>query len=290
MNEENKHINEDFKTNSFRFFSKLEVPYERSKEEVWEQLAEQLEEKPESPKIIWFNPKVITAIAASLLVLFSILSVMRFYAKAVYSPGGQHLTALLPDGSTVDLNADTKLTYHPYWWRFSRTVGFEGEGFFNVEKGKKFEVVSNTGRTVVLGTSFNIYNRDKAYKVTCVTGKVKVISTTKQEVILSPDYHAEVDEKGNIRVYKEYETELATSWVNNMFTFTSVSLSDVIKEIERQYNVNITFDTSKDYFYTGFFSRDKQVEEVLDLLTTTFGFTFVKRSNSEYEIIQTVSE
>lgn len=290
MNEENKHINEDFKTDSFRFFSKLEVPYERSKEEVWEQLAEQLEEKPESPKIIWFNPRVITAIAASLLVLLSLLSVMRFYTKTIYSPSGQHLSALLPDGSTVDLNADTKLTYHPYWWQFSRTVGFEGEGFFNVERGEKFEVVSNTGRTVVLGTSFNIYNRDKAYKVTCITGKVKVISTTKQEVILSPDYHAEVDENGNIRVYKEYETEQATSWVNNMFIFTSVSLSDVIKEIERQYNIKITFDTSKNYFYTGFFSRDKQVEEVLDLLSTTFGFTFVKRSNSEYEIIQTVSE
>ena len=290
MNEENKHINEDFKTDSFRFFSKIEVPYERSKEEVWEQLTEQLEEKPEPPKIVWFSPKVITAIAASLLVLLSLVSVMRFYTKTIYSPVGQHLTALLPDGSTVDLNADTKLTYHPYWWRFSRTVEFEGEGFFNVEKGKKFEVVSNTGRTVVLGTSFNIFNRNKAYKVTCVTGKVKVISTTKQEVILSPDYHAEVDENGNIRVYKEYETEQSTSWVNNMFTFTSVYLSDVIKEIERQYNVNITFDASKDYFYTGFFSRDKQVEEVLDLLTTTFGFTFVKRSNSEYEIIQTASE
>jgi len=117
MNEENKHINEDFKTGSFRFFSKIEVPYKRSKDEVWEQLAKQMEEKPESPKIIWFSPKVITAIAASLLVLLSLLSVMRFYTKTIYSPSGKHLTALLPDGSTVDLNADTKLTYHPYWWQ-----------------------------------------------------------------------------------------------------------------------------------------------------------------------------
>jgi len=290
MSEKKKHTEQDFTKEISNFFDKVDAPYEKSKEEVWELMAEQLEKQPAPPKTVWLNTRAIAAIAATLLVLLGLFSVMRFYTQTITVPKGHHLVAQLPDGSTVDLNADTKLSYHPYWWRFARTVNFEGEGFFKVKKGKKFQVISNAGKTVVLGTSFNIYNRGKAYKVTCITGKVKVISNTSEEVILSPDYHAEVNEEGNIRVYRQYASQQITSWINNMFTFTSAPLADVLSEIERQYNVRILFQAKEDYFYTGFFSRDKQVEEVLDLLAKTFGFTFVKRSDNEYEIIQTTQE
>jgi ferric-dicitrate binding protein FerR (iron transport regulator) len=290
MNKKNIHTDKDFNADTSDLFSKVNVPYEKSKEEVWQQLAPHIEEHPSGSKTIWMTSKIIVSIAASLLILFSILSVMRFYTKTVPAPNGQHLTVTLPDGSTVDLNAHTTLTYHPFWWQFSRTVGFEGEGLFHAEKGKKFEVISKTGRTVVLGTIFNIYSRDKAYQVSCLSGSVKVISNTKQEAILSPDYHAEIDANGNISVIKEGKTEQAVSWINNIFTFTSAPLQDVISEIERQYNVRIRLNTSENYIYTGFFSRNKQLEDVLDLLSKTFNFTIIKRSNSEYEIIQTASE
>jgi len=290
MSEKKKHTEQDLNKKVSSFFDKVDTPYEKSKEEVWELMAEQLEKQPARPKTVWLNPRTVAAIAATLLVLLGLLSVMRFYTQTITAPKGHHLVAQLPDGSTVDLNADTKLSYHPYWWQFARIVNFEGEGFFKVKKGKKFQVISKAGRTVVLGTSFNIYNRGKSYKVTCITGRVKVVSNTREEVILSPDYHAEVSEDGNIRVYRQYASQQVTSWVNNMFTFTSAPLPEVLKEIERQYNVTIIFHATEDYFYTGFFARNKQVEEVLDLLAKTFGFTFVKRSDSEYEIIQTVPE
>lgn len=290
MSEEIKHTKPDFNKEISDFFDKVEVPYEKSKDEIWDQLAERIEKQPEQPKKVFLNTRMVTALAAAVLLLLAVLSVMRFYTETVSAPRGRHLVATLPDGSTVNLNADSKISFHPFWWRFARTVKFAGEGFFKVQKGKKFEVVSNVGTTVVVGTSFNIYNRGNAYKVTCITGKVKVISTTREEVILSPDYHAEVDENGNIVVYKKYPVEQAVSWVDNMFVFTSAPLTDVLKEIELQYNIHIIFHPDRDYFYTGSFSRDKQPEEVLDLLTKTFGFTFVKRSDNEYEIIQTATE
>jgi len=289
MSEEIKHTEPDFNDEVSGFFDKVDIPYEKSKDEVWNQLAERMEKQPVQSGKIMLNTRMVMALAAVALVSFSVFSVMRFYTETVRAPRGQHLVATLPDGSTVNLNADSKISFHPFWWRFSRTVKFAGEGFFKVQKGKKFEVVSNVGTTVVVGTSFNIYNRGNAYKVTCVTGKVKVISTTSEEVILSPEYHAEVDENGNIVVYKKYPVGQATSWVNNMFIFTSAPLAEVLKEIELQYNIHIIFRPPGDYFYTGFFSRDKQPEEVLDLLAKTFGFTFVKRSDNEYEIIQTAT-
>mgnify|MGYP001546117592 CR=1 FL=1 len=286
MESRSLNINRNLDQEMLDFFSKVEIPYENSKEDVWNQLSTKLNENPKAPKEFWLGPKLITAIAAGLLILFSVVSITRFYTKTITVPSGKHVTALLPDGSSVELNAESKLVYHPYWWRFERKVGFEGEGFFKVERGKKFEVNSEQGKTIVLGTSFNIYNREQNYKVTCVTGKVKVISTTNKEVILSPDYKAEVDANGDIKVYKEKESKQSISWVNNMFNFTSVPLGSVLEEIERQYDITIYNSIEKDYFYTGFFSRDKNAEEVLNLLAKTFGFTFVKRSDKVYEIIQ----
>lgn len=284
------HIDEKLNGEIFDFFSKVEIPYNQSKDEIWSQLSQRLDENPKAPKEFWLGPKFITSIAAGLLILFSVLSVMRFYTKTIAVPSGRHLTAILPDGSSVKLNAESKLAYHPYWWQFDRKVGFEGEGFFKVEKGKKFEVNSKQGKTIVLGTSFNIYNREKEYKVTCISGSVKVISNTEKEVILSPDYQAEVNVNGDIIISKESDTEQTISWINKMFTFTSAPLKEVIHEIERQYNVRVRLNVSMDYVYTGYFSRDKELEEVLDLLSKTFNFTTIKRSNSEYEIIQNASE
>jgi ferric-dicitrate binding protein FerR (iron transport regulator) len=269
---------------------KVEIPYAKSKDDVWQQLSEQTREKPSRSITFWMPSRIISSVAAGLLILFSVITVMRFYTKSIHTPSGQHQTVELPDGSTVTLNANTTLTFHPYWWQFSRIVGFEGEGLFKVQEGKKFEVVSNAGRTVVLGTVFNIYNREWEYKVTCISGSVKVISSTKKEAILGPDYKAEIISGGDIIVSKESDVEKNISWVNRMFQFTSTPLVAVIKEIERQYNIRIKLNISEDYFYTGYFARSKEPEEVLDLLSKTFNFTIIKKSDREYEIIQKASE
>ena len=184
------------------------------------------------------------------------------------------------------MNADSKMSYKPLWWKFARGINFEGEGYFEVEKGKMFEVVSETGRTEVLGTSFNIYSRDREYKVTCFTGKVKVVSFTSEEAVLSPDYEASINADGNIKVWNEPDATGANAWINNMFKFNARPLIEVLKEIGRQYDVTILFKADPDYSYSGYFSKDKTVEDVLSLVCKPFGLTFVRNSEKEYEIFQ----
>jgi ferric-dicitrate binding protein FerR (iron transport regulator) len=186
----------------------------------------------------------------------------------------------------VKLNADSKITYHPYWWNFSREIRFEGEGFFEVKKGKKFRVISNSGTTEVLGTSFNIYSREKEYKVTCITGQVKVTSFAMSEVVLSPDYSAQVSTTGEIIMTKEADASDTHAWIGNMFRFTSKPLGHVIQEIARQYNVRITLKSPVDLTYTGFFSKNRPLEETLTLVCTPFGLNFAKISEKEYVISQ----
>lgn len=281
----NKSPNTNFDKVSEHFFKNTSIPYKKTKNEAWLELEAKLESTiPVENQQLAPRLRMTFAIAASLLVLVAITLVMRFYSVSVNSMPGQHLTAMLPDGSTVELNAASTLSYHPYWWRFSRTVNFEGEGFFKVEKGKKFTVSSQMANTVVLGTSFNIYARNDRYEVTCKTGKVKVISKSRDEGILSPGYQAHIGVEGEVVIYKEKNSDASISWIDNKFIFTAVPLQRVFDEIERQYNVTISRSGEFDFVYTGYFTKDKTPAEVLDLVCKPFGLTYVTTSEAEFEV------
>jgi len=272
-----------------RFFEKAKVPYQRSKEEVWDELSGKLSEKParkdSAPVVRMARRLMIAGIAASVLVFLSIGLFLRFHTERVSVPNGQHLTYYLPDSSKIDLNARSALSYNPYWWKFNRNIRFEGEGYFEVREGSTFTVNSQNGTTEVLGTSFNIYSRNEDYTVACITGKVKVKSRSDESVVLGPGYEASVNEKGNISVEKKIRPEKAISWTEGMFNFTGMPLLEVIEEIERQYDVVILINEEPGLSYTGLFSMDKPVEEVLGLICKPFGLTFVEKSDGVYQLL-----
>ncbi|MDP2724417.1 MAG: FecR family protein [Bacteroidales bacterium] len=284
MNDNNLHIDPRLDDSHFEdFFNKVEVPYNKSAEEVWEQLLKQPDDSKVAKRSQIFIRRWIY-VAAMLLVLFGVLSVMKFYTMKIQSQKGEHLVYNLPDGSKVSLNAQSGFAYHPYWWRFSRKINFEGEAFFDVQKGGTFQVKSATGKSIVMGTSFNIFSRNGAYRVTCVTGKVKVVSPENKEVLLTPSYYADIQKDGAIRVAKFNSRIESADWMNNMFSFTAVPLVDVLKEVERQYNVKIETTIAPDLIYTGHFQGKREVEEVLALLCKPFGLKFVKISGREYRV------
>ena len=281
-----EHIDHRNPGNPEEFFQGVEIPFTRSREEAWAALEEKLTEKPSGQMIKFRSRRLIFAVAATIALLAGIVSFLKFYTSSVYCPAGQHLSYELPDGSKIELNADSKIAYQPFWWKYSREVRFEGEGYFEVEKGKMFTVISETGSTEVLGTSFNIYSRDQEYKVTCLTGKVKVTSFSLAEVVLTPEYTAQVNASGDIIMTKEMKAADSHAWINNMFSFTSRPLDLVLSEISRQYNIRITLKSPVDYFYTGFFTKNRPVEETLTLVCAPFGLTFARISENEFEISQ----
>ena len=157
---------------------------------------------------------------------------------------------------------------------------------WTVKKGEDFTVTSRLAKTVVLGTSFNIYARGGRYEVSCHTGKVKVITRKKDEGILSPGYEAKLSLDGKVVIYKSKNAESSISWIDNKFIFTAIPLRMVLEEIERQYNVQITVTAGGDFSYTGYFTKDKAVEEVLELVCKPFGLTFEANSGNKFVVVQ----
>jgi ferric-dicitrate binding protein FerR (iron transport regulator) len=222
--------------------------------------------------------------AASILVILALVGILRFYSITIETIAGQHLVAELPDHSKVHLNAQSSITWNPYWWKVNRMAQLKGEGFFEVEKGRKFTVKSAKGSTQVVGTSFNIFARDEVYKVTCITGSVSVKSTLGYETILTPGSKAEIQANGKIKVLTGIETFPEISWKKNIFLFTASPVLKVFSEIERQYGVNIQTNISDDSLYTGNFTKDQNVEEILEYICPAMGLKYSRISAGEYLI------
>lgn len=266
------------------FFSGGKFLWKKSEADVWSTLEARMNAQPKGRSLILNFTRSQWAVAASIIVLFSLGSLLRFYSVTVETTAGQHFAAELPDHSKVNLNAQSKLTYYPLWWKIQRIVKLDGEGFFEVEKGKKFTVNSPKGITQVLGTSFNIFSRAEIYKVTCVTGSVKVKSRTGFEAILKPNSKAEIQSNGKINVLVDIETFPEISWRKNIFLFTASPVLQVFHEIERQYGVKINAQPDTYSLYTGNFTKDQSVEETLSYVCPALGLKYVRQSSGEYLI------
>ena len=233
---------------------------EKSEADIWASIELQLADQPKG-RLLNINFGLGKwMVAASIVILFSIGSFLRFYTTTIENPAGQHLEAMLPDKSRVNLNAKSSISYHPYWWKINRKVTLAGEAFFEVQKGKKFTVVSEKGITQVLGTSFNIYAREEIYKVTCITGTVKVRSRLGYEAIIKPNSKAEINRNGEINVLTNIETFPEISWRKNIFLFTAMPVHAVFTEIERQYGVKIDTEVKDESLYTETLTRIRMLK------------------------------
>ena len=102
---------------------KIAPQWSKSKQEIWSDKFEQLED---SPKIIEMKPRrksvwlYVAATVAAIIILLP--SIAFFYTKSEVAGRGAHLAVVLPDGSKVELNAESSITYKPLWLMVSRSV------------------------------------------------------------------------------------------------------------------------------------------------------------------------
>lgn len=290
MSSENEHIGKEERLDeeTERLLRSIKPPFSSSKDEMWVKLQSKLAgtEKPRPiiRELSWFS----YAAAASVALLLAVGGLFaKFYQVQIIAMNGEHLSQQLPDGSEVILNAGSELSYHPYWWWVSRNLSFEGEGFFSVEKGSKFSVMSNNGTTEVLGTSFNINSRWDSYEVFCLTGLVRV-SNDVGNVELAPNEFATSVSGSRPEKSIIGNKEEVVGWLQNKFFFTATSLKEVMREIEIQYGVQVQFsdDYSAQMAYSGYFDKSENVDEVLAIIGQAMRLSFVKVGASTYMVSQ----
>ncbi|WP_341216691.1 FecR family protein [uncultured Wocania sp.] len=188
---------------------------------------------------------------------------------------------ILEDSTKVTLNSNSVLSYPKHFSGDTREVTIKGEAFFEVTKNEKkpFIVTTNNGMKIkVLGTSFNIksYPEDKNIETTLVTGKVKVIEENKNTVVeLSPSQKATYIKKEDKMIVEKVNTENFTSWKEGKLIYNDTPMRQVIKDLERSYNLkfNVTSKEILDYKYKGEFDN-LNIYQILALFEVSSPITY----------------
>ena len=269
------------------------IAWEKSKEEIWADLSGKIAKDGAGTKThdLKLPGRQWLALAASLTLLLAVTGFMRFFTVETHSPVDELSTVVLPDGSVVELNSNSTLSYHPHWWRLARSVRLEGEAWFEVKKGSRFRVESSLARTEVLGTSFNVFARGDSYRVFCHSGRVQVSSLqTKDRAVLDPGSKAVLSGAGTLAVSPMIYRGDTPAWLNPMIMFTSTPLGLVFDEIERQYGIEIDNSGVPEHIYSGNFSVDTPLENVLSLLCRPFNLSYELATGKKYIIVPAPAE
>lgn len=196
----------------------------------------------------------------------------------IATPQGSRTQLMLPDGSKVWLNAGSSIAYSQGFGYNDRLVRLIGEGYFEVAHNEKLplSVESENVRVTVLGTKFDFrdYPTDAEATVSLTEGSVSMRSSKNPDVdqLLEPGQRATVDKKsGQIHV-ERYEVANTIKWTNGRLVFNGESLPDIVKTLERSYNVKIKIkdgDLMKLRFYGDFVRQEQTLVEILDALAST---------------------
>ena len=232
-----------------------------------------------------------TARVASIAILLLLTGLSAYYYAMnlqdmkdmiVLVERGQKANVVLPDGSKVWVNSDSKLSYGSRFNHHERVLSLEGEAYFEVTPDKERPFIVETKEMAVraLGTSFNVkaYADEKDVSTVLRTGKVEVTSEN-GSLILNPNEKV-VFNKQTGRMEKSTIDNAADyiNWKYNELTFNGESFENIVHTLERNYNTQIVFESEslKKYRFTGT-PGNTSLESILQILSLTSPLSYEVR-------------
>lgn len=199
-------------------------------------------------------------------------------SKTYTTGAGESQTITLADGSTVNLNANSSISHKRFFWSSNKNVQLQGEAYFTITKGDNFSVETSQGTVAVLGTEFNIKDRED-FILKCYEGKVKFTQNNKEKnaFILTKGMQVTVSET----ILKEATfSEETPTWKNGVSHFSQQPLSKVLEELSLYFD--ITFDTSNvdtNRLFSGSFYHE-DLENALKATLVPMGIRYIKENDN----------
>jgi transmembrane sensor len=233
----------------------------------------------------------------------------------IEAPPGSKTRIVLPDSSTVWLNAKSRLSFDERFGADNRNLTLEGEAFFDVVKSvMPFRVRTPLYDVAVLGTAFNVkaYADDDRVITTLVHGSVRIErkndAGATEVIMLKPNEKVTAYRttpggpafSGTYRytVDRQIDAEMETAWKDGWLSVQGESLLELARKLERLYDIKISFEEKalENYRYTGRL-RQLSLEQVLNALSLTSPVAFTidekkvtlredKSSTSKYRSLQ----
>ncbi len=221
----------------------------------------------------------------------------------------------LPDGSVVNLNSGSVLTYPAVFTENNRNVYLKGEGYFQVQADTSHPFYVHTSEITikVTGTVFNVksYAESNTVETTLISGILEISDKKssghnflkdKETLLLKPNQKAiyvkdinrlGIDDRNELKLeyssvnipklsmIDKVDTQFLTAWKDNKLIFNNERFEDLCIRLERWYDVKITL-RSKDLRnerYTGTFENET-IEQVLDAMKLAAPFNYNMEKNN----------
>lgn len=187
--------------------------------------------------------------------------------NTVSTSKGRQFNVMLPDGSKVYLNAASSLRYPTAFSGNERRVEITGEAYFEIAKQSNLPFHVGIGGQMeveVLGTSFNVnaYSNESSIHTTLVDGSIRVVKG-KSTAVLKPGEQARVT--ADIHIVRNADLDKVLAWKNGIFNFEGMRLKEMMRQIERWYDIEVAYGPNvPDEEYFGKSSRKASLATVLE--------------------------
>jgi len=209
-------------------------------------------------------------------------------------PYGNQSRVVLSDNTVVWLNAGSRLIYPTRFKNKTREVLLFGEAFFEVSKNPQqpFIVMTTDIDIKVLGTKFNVsaYAEDNLIKTVLNEGSVALRRSGakfwEKDIVISPNQMASFDKTSSETRISGVSAEAYSLWTKGIMNFEEADFSRVIKQVERFYNISVTFsDHQKEAMrISGKLDLKKSRKEVMEYLEKVSLTSFEQINENSYRI------
>jgi len=199
----------------------------------------------------------ISVMAAAACILVALSGYWYYNSEVTIRTGyGEHAEVHLPDNSTVTLNANSSLRYYRAWWMGrQREVWLNGEGLFKVQhlnkdtahiaEGERFHAYAGELAVEVLGTTFNVKQRNNQIAVALFDGRIRITGNGNKvttPIILQPGQVLYYGRDSVVVTAVEQLTNKPEAWVNRKIEARGMTVQDIIDNYEQTYGYHIILE------------------------------------------------
>lgn len=272
--------------------STLKAQFDSDK--AWNKFKIKLDQPSDSGKgkIRRLNKQWYWSAAASVAILVTVISLFRkshfeIQTEVAYS---ESIQMDLKDGTMVNLDANSSLSYPKNFKIKERIVVLKGRAFFDVARNEKkpFKIESEEINIEVLGTSFFVDARDSLAElsVSVSTGRVMVRTNDGLDSIILVRGEKTIYDRSTHKFNKVIVEKNDAFWKTKTLVFKRTKLSKVADVLERNYNVKINFNNValEDCRMTATFAN-QNIEEIIEVIVSTLGISYTLEEETTYLLV-----
>ena len=209
----------------------------------------------------------------------------------------------LPDGSKVELSANSDLSFDSAFINGRRDLFLQGTAVFSVKKdnARPFVVHSKDITTTALGTVFSVSDKGSLFTtVHLFSGRIVIKKEVGKggrsfgNIYLVPGQQLVINKEDfSVQIKNTVPPEVKASVMpvqpstQQILTFTNRPLEEIFSLLQKEYNVSISSDpaTLQNMTFTGSLNKDKEsLESFLNTLCDLNDLSIKKTSDNSFSI------